>query len=205
MRPALLIVALLALAAPAHAKRVTIGSNLKAKPTRYESAPVDSAYWNTDLAGRRHVKVPARGEMRVIRIKGRVNASGSAPPNVVMLGQILRPVGGGKVRVVATTHPLTLPYGGRAGRVTTYRFGQYICVQRGDYIGLATSGGYGAEYPDGAQFAMFASVEGSAFDAFTGAGQDMNGSVFSGRTHRNRELLLQAKIDTGKSSSSFCR
>jgi hypothetical protein len=205
MRPALLVVALLVLAAPAHARRVTIGSNLKAKPTRYESAPVDSAYWNTKLAGRRRVKVPARGELRVIRVKGRVNPSGSAPPNVVMLGQILRPVGGGQVRVVATTHPLTLPYGGRAGRVTTYRFGQYICVQRGDFIGLATSGGYGEEYPDGAQFAMFASVQGSAFDAFSGAGQDMNGSVFSGRTHRNRELLLQARIDVGRSSSTFCR
>ena len=51
--------------------------------------------------------------------------------------------------------------------------------------------------------AMFASVEGSAYRSFTGAGQDMNGSIFSGRTHDNRELLLQARIGTGQ-DKSFC-
>ena len=35
---------------------------------------------------------------------------------------------------------------------------------------------------------------------FTGAGQDMNGSVFRGRTHRRKELLMQLKIATGKAA-----
>jgi hypothetical protein len=204
MRRALLLLAFLLLAAPARAGHVTVGSSLKAKATRYESAPVDTVYWNTKLAGHRRVKVPARGELKVVRVKGRVNKSGDTPPNVQMHIQALRRVAGGKVKVAWTTEALALPLGGRAQRITTYHLPPDICVRRGDYLALATNGGYGEQYPDGAQFAMFASVQGSAFDAFTGAGQDMNGSVFSGTTHVNRELLLQAKIATGKSAHSFC-
>ena len=200
-RVAGLAVLALVIAAPAYAGHVTIGSNLKANATRYESAPVDSAYWNTDLA-RGRVKVPARGIVKRVRLKGRINKTGSARPNVVMHIQVLRSVGRGKVQVVSTSSDIPLPFGGRANRITTFR-PEGMCVKRGDFLALSTSGGFGDGYPDGAQFAMFASVQGSAYDSFTGAGQDMNGSIFSGRTHDNRELLLQARIGTGK-DKSFC-
>jgi hypothetical protein len=52
---------------------------------------------------------------------------------------------------------------------------------------------------------MFGAVEGSAFAGFTGAGKDMNGDVFRGRTRTDRELLLQADIAIGRSARPFCR
>ncbi len=201
-RAAGLTVLAFAVAGPAEAGRVTIGSTLKADATRYESAPVDSVYWNTELA-RGRVRVPARGIVERVRFKGRINRkSGATRPNVVMHIQVLRSIGRGKVQVVSTSGDIPLPFGGRANRITTFR-PEGMCVRRGDFLALSTSGGFGDDYPDGAEFAMFASVQGSAYRSFTGAGQDMNGSIFGGRTHRNRELLLQARIGTGK-DKSFC-
>ena len=207
---ALLVTALLSLAAvaPARAGHVTIGSNLSAPAARYESAPVDSVYWNTELAGRARVRAPRRGEVSTVRLKGRINKTGDARPNVVMHIQVLRPAAGGKVRAVLTSGDLKLPVGGRPNRITTYKLQSMparICVRRGDYVALSTSGGFGDGYPNGAQFAMFGSVDGSAFDSFTGAGQDMDGDVFAGHTHANRELLLQARIATGKAARPTCQ
>lgn len=97
--PAIVALGLLAPAA-AHAGRVRIGSNLKAKPTLVESAPVDSVYWNTGLASAGRVSSPVKGEVSVVRLKGRVDRSKTtqARPNVVLHVQILRPLAKGAVR-----------------------------------------------------------------------------------------------------------
>lgn len=60
-------------------------------------------------------------------------------------------------------------------------------------------------FPDGAPFRMFAAVPGSAFEAFTGAGKDMDGDVFSGRERPDRELLLRTTIATGRDARPSCR
>lgn len=191
---------LLVLAAPAavSARTQTIGSDLEARASRSQSAPVDSVYWNTRLPGRR-VRVPRRGQVRQVRIKGRIPVKGSAPPNVAMLAQVLRPRRGGRTQVISTSAPIPPPFGGRRDRITTFRpFSQ--CARKGDYVALATSGGFGPAYPDGAVFAMFARAPGAAFTSFTGAGMDMNGNVFRGTAHPGRELLMQVRIGSGRSA-----
>jgi hypothetical protein len=202
--------AVLAAAAPAHAGTVTIGSDLRAEATRVESAPVDSAYWNTRLASGRRVRSPARGELSVVRLKGRIKrpSPSAEPPDVVLHVQVLRPVGDGRVEVMVTSGDLRLPFGGDRDRITTYRLQRMparMCVRRGDYVALSTSGGFGADYPDGAPFEMFGAVPGSAYAAFTGAGRDMDGDVLRGRPRNDRELLMQTKIATGADARPTCR
>ena len=193
----------LAAAGTAEARVFTIGSNLKADATKVESAPVDSVYWNTRLAGGRRVRAPRKGQVVAMKLKGRINPSGANPPNVVMHLQTLRRAGRGRVKVILTTGNLRLPFGGDPNHIWSYDKTDIVnlCVKKGDYVGLSTSGGYGpGDYPDGAPFQVFGAVPGSAYKGFTGAGQDMNGSVFKGRTHRRKELLMQLKIATGKAA-----
>lgn len=201
-----IVVVLAALAAaPAQARVITIGSSLTAAARGFESAPVDSVYWNTKLAGHRAVRLPARGQVKTVRLKGRINPTGAAPPDVVMHIQVLRRVAGGRMKAIITSGEIPLPFGGRADRITTFH-PYYMCARKGDFLALSTSGGYGVNgYKDGAQFAMFADVSGSAFSSFTGAGKDLNGAVFSGRPHAGRELLLQARIATGGDALYGCR
>jgi hypothetical protein len=202
--------AVLAAAAPAHAGKVTIGSNLAAGARHFESAPVDSVYWNTRLASHRKVRSPKRGEVSIVRLKGRVKrpSAGAPPPNVVLHVQVLRPMRDGRVKVIVTSGDLRLPFGGARDRITTYRLQRMparVCVRKGDYVAMSTSGGFGADYPDGAQFQMFGAVPGSAYAAFTGQGEDMDGDVLRGRQHADRELLMQTKIATGADARPSCR
>ncbi len=195
----------LAAAAHADARVFTIGSNLKADANRKESAPVDSVYWATKAS--RRVRSPRKGRVVGMRLKGRINPTGANPPNVAMHLQTLRPAGGGKVRVIATTGNLGLPFGGDRNHIWSYDSNDIInlCVKKGDYVGLSTSGGYGPDgYPDGAEFAVFGTRGGSSYKGFTGAGQNLNGSVAKGRTRRGKELLMQVKIATGK-AAGVCR
>lgn len=212
MRPALPLALFLSLApaTAAHAGSATFGSDLTAGATSFESAPVDSAYWNTTLASAARVTSPVKGEVSVVKLKGRINrpSANADKPNVVMHVQVLRPVRGEKRKVMVTSGNLKLPFGGRRDRVTTYRLQRMparICVKKGDYIALSTSGGFGAEYPDGAQFQMFGDVTGSAFRGMTGQGKDMDGDVFTGRERANRELLMQTTVATGRDARPFCR
>ena len=95
------------------------------------------------------------------------------------------PIGGGRTRVDLTTGNLDVPFGGNANRITTYDAKDIVnlCVHKGDYIALSTSGGFNPDdYPGGAEFAMFGAVRrfhrsGSS----RSAGGDNNGSVFKGR------------------------
>jgi hypothetical protein len=211
-RSALIALAGLTVAAgPAHAGQISIGSSLTAPATIFQSAPVDSVYWGTKLADGSRVRSPVRGEVKTVRLKGRINRSQTTAgrPDVVMHFQVLRRVRhSGKVKAIVTSTNMRLPFGGRANRTTTYdltKMSYPLCVRKGDYVALSTSGGFGDGYPDGAQFQMFGAVPGSAFAGFTGAGKDMDGDVFKGRAHPDQELLLQADIAIGNSARAFCR
>jgi hypothetical protein len=80
-----------------------------------------------------------------------------------------------------------------------------ICVKRGDYVALSTSGGFGASYAHGAPFQMFGSVAGSSYSRIFGAGRDMDGDQFKGTRRAGRELLMRVKIATGKSARPTCQ
>lgn len=211
MRAALAAVLLLVLAAPASAGHRVIGSNLKASPAAPLSTPVDAAYWNTRLAGGARVKSPVKGELSVVKLKGRVKRSGGAAPPALfaLYVQVLRPRGDGSVEVVTTSGPLKLPVGGKRNRVTKYRLQREparVCVQKGDYVALASNGGFEpTNYPDGVPLQFFGAVAGSTLSTFTGAGQDMNGDVFTGRPRAGRELLMRTRIATGSDARPFCQ
>lgn len=199
----------LVLAVPASAGQRTIGSNLKASPGAPRSTPVDAVYWNTALAAGAGVKVPAKGELSVVKLKGRVKRSGGVAPPVALFAQVLRPRADGSVEVVTTSGPLKLPVGGKRGRITKYRLQREparVCVQKGDYVALASNGGFEpANYPNGVPLQFFTKVPGSAFDFFSEAGGDMNGDVFTGAPQADRELLMRTRIATGSDARPFCQ
>ncbi len=231
----LLVPALLAAtAAEAQAASVTLGPDLASAPPASiaVSDPNDWGAWNTTLASQLLVQSPVQGEVNVVRLKGRVNPSAatSRAPDVVMHAQVLRPNPDGSVTVPAggTSRNLPLPFGGDPQQISTFtrsqidmpdgtdgKGGSRLCIQKGDYIALATSGGYGGpmngypegSYPDGAQFQMFASVAGSAANVFlSGKGQgNGDGTTFTGPRGDGAQLLLQATIGTGPDARYTCQ
>lgn len=195
--PALLLV----FAAPAQAGYVTIGSDLKAKASRKQATPVDSVYWNTKLASGRRVRSPKNGLVVRMRIKGRVIPRG-ARPDVVMNLQTLRPGGSAAPTATQTAGPFPFPFGGPRNRISSYDVRpKGMCVKKGEYLGLATSGGFGPGYPNGAEFAMFAARPGSAYGQYT---TPQPGRAYGYRAHPGGELLMQIRIATG-AAAGYCR
>jgi hypothetical protein len=163
---ALVLLGACALAAPtaSAAKTIAWGSPLGAPPTRTLSAPVDAAYWQPAVA-------PRAGQIVTVTLWGRV-VSGQP----IVLFQDLRPIGGGRLKVISTTQPFKLT-GTSAKR--TFRPINFF-VHKGDHVGLATIGG---------SYQVFATAPSAATNGFVGAGGDMNGSQFSATPHAGLELL----------------
>ncbi|MGI8622000.1 MAG: hypothetical protein ACR2NB_00625 [Solirubrobacteraceae bacterium] len=222
-----LLVLSLALAAasvpPAHAASTTVGSDLTADATIPVSNPNDWGAWNTRLASGGAVLSPVQGEINAVRLKGRINPSTvtSRLPDVVLHVQVLRPQLGGSVKAIVTSENLELPFGGDPNRISTYGREQLtkpdtrLCIQKGDYVAMATSGGFGGpqngypegSYPNGPEFQMFARVPGSVVDVFKGTAGFANGdgSVFRGTPGADAELLLQATIGSGADARYSCQ
>jgi hypothetical protein len=184
----LVALALLAIPAAAQAKHIPFGSALSATPNKIEKEGVDSAYWNTNLPGTRKFRVPAKGRIFTVKIKG--NVVGSQGPNVIHF-QVLHPIGNGRLRVQATSGNNTVPRGGDKNRVTTYHLaGGALCARKGDFVALSTIGGQ-------TKFQVFSNVAGSNIKSFTGAGGDNNGDTFKGTKHTGEELLMRTVVYTG--------
>jgi hypothetical protein len=188
------VLALAVLPASALAKHIPFGSSLSATPNHIESEGVDSAYWNTNLPGTRKFRVPAKGKIGTIKLKG--NKVGSNGPNVVHF-QILHPIGGGRLRVELTSGNNKLQVGGDKNHVTTYH-PINLCAREGDFVAFSVVGG-------NAKWQVFSKgIAGSAFKSFTGAGGDMNGDTFSGTKHSGEELLMRTVDFTGD-DAGICR
>jgi hypothetical protein len=185
--------ALLAVPAAAQAKHIPFGSSLKATPNKVEAEGVDSAYWNTKLAGNRKFRVPSKGKIGTIKLKG--NILGSGGPNVVHF-QILHPIGNGRVKVMLTSGNNKLQRNGDKNHVTTYH-PINLCARQGDFVALSVVGG-------GTKFQVFSKVAGSNIKSFTGAGGDMNGDTFKGTKHTGEELLMRTVLFTGD-DAGICR
>jgi hypothetical protein len=185
--------ALLAVPAAASAKHVPFGSSLKATPNKIEQEGVDSAYWNTNLPGTRKFRVPAKGKIGTIKLKG--NKVGSTGPNVVHF-QILHPIGNGRLKVELTSGNNKLQVNGDKNHVTTYH-PINLCAREGDFVAFSVVGGQ-------AKWQVFSKVDGSAIKSFTGAGGDMNGDTFKGSKHSGEELLMRTVLFTGD-DAGICR
>lgn len=220
-------VLLAATAAQAPAASVTIGPDLATAPPASitVSDPNDWGAWNTTLPSPGLVQSPVQGEVNVVKLKGQINPSTATDraPDVVMHAQVLRPNADGSVTVPGggTSRDLPLPFGGDPQRINTYmrseidmpdgadgKGGSRLCIRKGDYIALATSGGYGpGTYPSGAEFQMFGQAAGSAADVFLSgkAFGNADGTTFTGTRADGTVLLLQAVIGTGPDARYTCQ
>ena len=205
--PALAAAALCCLAGgPAQAKVRIYGSALKAHATIVEAHPVDSAFWWTRLSGGRPVRAPATGQVLAVRIRGTVRRRAGAPkPDNTIFFQHLRPRSGGRMRVLQTSQPFHLRVGGDPDRISIFR-PVNLCARRGDVIAFNDIGGFTADYPGGAPFAVFGRVPGAATARHTGNGALMNDAIFGPTaTRAGSELLMQLWLGTGANVSGACR
>jgi hypothetical protein len=218
-----LLAALLAPAA-AHADKITLGSSLVPDAAISQSNPRDWGAYPTAEGDGSPFAVNVQGEVSYAQIKGSIlqPRAGYPDPNVVMHVVVLRPQPDGRDQLIVATDNLTLPYGGDPNRVSDYNlqsFPSHICVQPGDHIALATSGGFGNQFPqyggfpddsfkDGAQFQMFGRVPGSSFNVFKQPpGDDTwqvpDNELFTPVT--GQELLMRVTVGTGADARYFCR
>jgi hypothetical protein len=186
-----------ALPAVAQAKRVKFGSNLSAPANRIEAHGADSVFWNTGLASKDKQRVPARGRVMTIRVKGTAIKHGGSNPLTLVHFQILHP-SHGHVTVALTSGNFHVPVGGNPNRVTTYH-PVNLCASKRDYVAFNDLGGFNPpSYPNGTPFQVFSSVAGSTTNFYSNAGGTNNGATFKGAPHKGEELLMQATVGTGK-------
>lgn len=192
----LVALALLAGTAVAQAKRTKFGSNLAAPANRTESHGADAVFWNTGLASKGKQRVPAKGRVMTIRVKGTAIRHGSTPVTLFHF-QILHP-SHGHVKVSLTSGPFNVPVGGNPNRVTTYH-PVNLCARKGDFVAFDDVGGFNPpNYPSGTPFQVFSSVLGSTTAFYSKAGGTNNGATFKGSPHQGEELLMQTVLGTGK-------
>lgn len=203
-----------------------MGSDLKADATLFANNGEDWAAWNTAIGTPGALaQSPVQGEINSVRLKGFMRLEGRAqkPPDVLMHVIVLRPQGDGTVALAGqkdgtgVSANLDLPLVQDPTHITSYDREQLsgtgrLCVQKGDYIALAPTGGFGgnaAENPEqiyvyGAQFQVFARSPGSSSDYFERHGA-FDFSAFRGKANDGQELLMNATIGTRENARYTCR
>ncbi|HEX8074686.1 MAG TPA: hypothetical protein VF545_06855 [Thermoleophilaceae bacterium] len=182
----------------ADAKRIVFGSDLTAPANRTETHGADSVFWNVGLAGGRKARVPARGRVATIKLKGTAIRNGKKPLTEFHF-QILHP-SDGRVRVSLTSGPFDVPVGGDPNQITTYH-PVNLCARKRDFVAFNDEGGYDPpQYPQGTPFRVFSSVPGSTTRFYTKADGTNNGARFKGSKHVGEELLMQMTVVTGKAA-----
>jgi hypothetical protein len=131
-------------------------------------------------------------------------SSGNKAPLTQVHFQVLRPRGGGSVKVIATSNTLKVPASGDPNQVSTFHPVNF-CVHKGDFVDFNDAGGFDhAAYPNGVPYQMFAHVTGSVTDFFSKAGGTLNGASFTGAPRQGEELLMQMSLATGTSATPLC-
>jgi hypothetical protein len=200
------VIALAALPAGARGAVVTFGSDLSKPANTSETHGADTAFWNT--SGPAIGTVPADGQITELRLKGIAVPSGqhgAPPPLTEFHFQVLRPIGGGAVRVTLSTNPMQIPAGGDPNRISTYRPDGYLCAEKGDYVDFNDEGGFVPTfYPRGVPYQVFSSVPSAATTWFSKDKGTNIGAEFVGQPQHGEELLLQAVLATGVDASPVC-
>src|SRR3954454_8791346 len=127
-------------AVPAHADKVTMGSDPKAGAKTVEAHGQDTAFWQTAVRGAMHA-MPEDGQIISVTIKGTVNSEpGAADPANLIHFQSLTPQGGGKMQVWLSSAGFSLPID-HPGAVTTFS-PENLCVKKGGYVAFNDIGGF---------------------------------------------------------------
>lgn len=231
--PALLAALPLALTAPAHAEKLTLGSDLSgtaaqsiSDATLIEAHGADTAFWSITNKGTGFT-IPADGQVLSVKIKGTVfKEKGAADPANLIHIQSLSPAAGDGTRTVyLTSQDFFLPID-QPNTVSTFE-PENLCVKQGGSVAFNNIGGfkYGGSlsapldqnhYLSGAPFAVFAQDARSSMARFTSDEGTKNGATVSpqtanqqpgapvGQTSTGKELLMQVVVATGDDRSESC-
>jgi hypothetical protein len=201
------VAALAAVAFPAGAvaNRYVWGSDLKAPANRIEAHPSASAFWHTKLPGGARVRVPAKGRVSVLKLKGQAIKHGSTEPVTLFHFQVLHPTGDGRLRVSLTSGNFHVPVGGDQNRVTTYH-PVNLCAKKDDFVAFSDVGGYKpGTYPNGTPFRIFSNVPGAKTGFYTQPGGINNTNTFTPMApHAGEELLMRITLVTGD-EAGYCK
>jgi hypothetical protein len=172
------VLAVLVSAPAASNADISWGNPLQGSPTVTKEAPVDSVYWARTFADGTSAAAPTAGAVKSVTIRGYWTGTGEHR----IAFQVLRPQPDGSLLVVETSQLFEV-----SGTPGTYVFMPTgMTVQPGDFLGLAIIGG---------GFVIATSEPGASTNDFTGAGQDMNGSVLRPSTvEKDVALLLQVDL-----------
>ena len=187
------------------AKRYVWGSDLKATANRIEAHPVDSAFWHTALPGGARVRVPVKGRVSMLKLKGHAIKRGSTKPVTLIHFQVLHPTGDGRLRVSLTSGHFHAPVGGDPNRITSYN-PINLCAKKGDFVTFTNVGGYQpGKYPNGTPFRVFSSVSAATTGFFTQPGGINNTNVFTPNPpHAGEQLLMRITLLTG-ADAGYCQ
>lgn len=217
-----------ALAAPASAERITLGSNLKADATVTLSQGADTAYWLTNSRAKA-IRVPADGQVVQIRIKGAaITEPGAGPPANMVHFQSLGPAEDDSTREVVLTSAFANMPIDQPGEISSFE-PENLCVPKGGAVAFNTIGGFGwnggdpfdpnpidtSHYRNGTPWQIFGAVDRSTTawyskDNGTKNGHDLKPSGGTGArdgygaVERRTELLMQVVVATGQDRSEPC-
>ena len=181
----------------------TVGSTLDDDAGTAEQDAVDTVYFEDDGASPADAAraatisgdtVPVNGQVLSVTVKGM-----ALPPatNAPIHFQDLRPQPNGSLTVIDTSQAFALPTSGSPDQETTFQ-PTNMCVQAGDFVGLATEGG-------STPFQIFAApATGSNVGQHSANNGDMNGSNFTATPIPNTQLLMQETIGTGDQATALC-
>lgn len=230
-----LLLAFLAVAAPARAGKVSFGSDLSPAANVVRSHPRDWAAWPTKVANNvgSGYTSSVTGEVTQVQFKGTI----LKPPNDAEYhGRypqfgihvvVLRPQENGRMKLIVATEELVYPFGGDEQRVTTYNLQDYdarVCVQPGDTVALSTNGGFGAvapeyggfpnnvDFADGYRVQFFSRIPDSSIRVFEeDYGPDADSPTFqvgdtvSHQPVQGEELLMRTTVSTAADARWTCR
>jgi hypothetical protein len=215
----------LALAAPASAEMLTLGSDLSQPASSIESQGADTAFWPVNVNGAA-VSVPEDGQVVAIKVKGSALSERGAPngPATMIHFQSLDPAGANGARTVyLTSGDFSMPVDNPSA-VSEFK-PENLCVRKGGSVAFNTIGGFrwggsfGAPltdfYTNGTPWQIFAPVSTSSVAWYSRDNGTNNGATLTpaggttahdgfGSVIQGKEILMQLIVATGDDRSQSC-
>jgi hypothetical protein len=231
--PALLVAAPFAFVAPAHADKLTLGSDLQENAASsindkdlIEAHGADTSFWPLIVDGAQF-QAPADGQVLSVKVKGTVFKEQGAqdPANLIHFQSLSPAAADGSRQIELTSQDFYLPID-QPNAITTFE-PENLCVKEGGSVAFNNIGGFkfggslGApldheHYLSGAPFAVFGLSRASTMARFTSDEGTKNGATVSpntanqrpgapvGTTSQGKELLMQVIVATGDDRSQSC-
>jgi hypothetical protein len=202
--PALLLTSL-ALAAPAQADKITLGSDLKldaasslSDTSKIEAHGADTAFWPITVNGGA-VTIPADGQVLSVKVKGTVfKEPGAAnPANLIHFQSLLPAAADGSREIWLSSGDFYLPID-QPNTITTFE-PENLCVKQGGAVDFNNIGGFAyggsldapldlnpngsaAHYASGAPFGIFGLASSSSTARYTADNGTKNGMRLQSNT-----------------------